>query len=126
MELATQKKRILVIEDEHALAYMMRIRLEKNGYEVVLAYDGEEGLQKVAAERPDLILLDIILPLVDGWTVCTTLKADPKTKDIFIIVVSAMEKRTLSEKSASVGADDYVLKPIEPKDLLAKIAALIG
>lgn len=125
METPITKKRILVIEDEEALANMMKIRLEKNGYDVLLAYDGEDGLKKTKEEMPDLILLDIILPIMDGWTVCKQLKADPKTKAIPIIVISAIEKRALTEKSTDAGADDYILKPLNAKDLLAKIAALI-
>lgn len=118
-------KKILLIEDERALAEMMRIRLVKNGYEVVLAYDGTEGLNKAVEEMPDLILLDVILPEVDGLTVCKTLKADPKTKGIAIIISSAIGKKELIEGCAAAGADDYLLKPIDSKDLLTKIAALI-
>lgn len=123
---ATAKKRILIVEDEDALAHMMRLRLEKLGYEITLAHDGEEGLKRVAEAKPDLILLDLLLPIVDGVTVCKKIKTDPGTRHITIIFVSAIEKTELAEKCAEAGADGYILKPIAIKGLLEKITALIG
>lgn len=119
------KKRILFIEDEPEQVELIKIRLEASGYEFVSALDGEEGLKKVRQEKPDLILLDLLLPKVDGYTVCKAIKKGPQTKDIPIIVITAAGIKDLKEKCISIGADDCVIKPYDSADLLAKIKALL-
>jgi len=118
-------KKILFIEDETDLIMLMQTRLVSHGYQMLSAFDGEEGLKKVGEEKPDLILLDKIMPKMDGIEVCQRLKADPKTKDIPIIIVSASGGKDLPERCLAAGADDVILKPFEAEDLLAKIKALL-
>ena len=118
-------KKILLIEDEAELVEMMMMRLRANNYDMVAAYDGEEGLRKVQEEKPDLILLDIIMPKMDGLTVCKSLKSDSNTKNIPIIIVSASGGRDLPERCREAGADDIILKPFNAADILVKIKAFL-
>lgn len=120
------KKKILFVEDETFLVDMMKERLELNGYEMVAAYDGEEGLKKVEQEKPDLIILDSMMPKLDGFTVCRRVKADPKTKNIPVIIISAADRTELAKKSLSSGADDFLVKPYESEELLERIVKFIG
>lgn len=115
------KKRILLVEDEPDYIMMIKMRLEASGYEVTSAIDGEEGLKK-AREKPDLVLLDIVMPKVDGLSLCKTLKDNPKTKEIPIIIITASGVMDLAEKCIDAGADDHIIKTCESKELLDKIA----
>ena len=115
-------KRILFIEDEPDIVMLMQTRLKSQGYEFLSAFDGEEGLKMVQEEKPDLILLDVVMPKIDGLTVCRRLKADPQTKHIPIIIVSASGGKDLPERCLAAGADDVVIKPFEAQELLDKIA----
>jgi len=119
------KKKILFIEDEAEIVDLMRTRLEANGYQMFAAYDGEEGLRKIEENKPDLILLDIVIPKIDGLVVCRRLKDDSKTKDIPIIVVSASGGKNLSERCRQAGADEAVIKPFKAEELLDKISKLL-
>lgn len=119
-------KKILFIEDELDQIMMVKMRLEASGYKVVSAADGDEGLKKVHRERPDLILLDIIMPKIDGYEVCKRLKQDPDTRNIPIIGITASGARGTEEKCRALGADDFIKKPFESADLITKIKALIG
>lgn len=119
------KKRILVVDDEKDLVEMLTIRLEANDYEVFVAYDGQEGLDKARALKPDLIILDLMLPKLDGYKVCRMLKFDEKYKQIPIILFSARAQESDVRLGKEVGADDYLTKPFEPEILLAKIKELI-
>lgn len=114
-------KKILFIDDEPDLVMLMQTRLASHGYQVLSAFDGEEGLKMVQEEKPDLILLDKIMPKMDGLEVCQRLKADPKTKDIPVMIVSASGGMDLPERCLAAGADDVIIKPFEAEDLLAKI-----
>jgi len=116
------KKKILFIEDEREIVAMMKERLAANNYEMISAYDGEEGLKKVRRDKPDLILLDVLIPKINGLTLCRRLKNDTKTKHIPIIVVSASGQKNLPQRCRAAGADDLVVKPFEAKELLDKIA----
>lgn len=118
-------KKILFIEDEVDIVTLMQARLVSQGYQMLSAFDGEEGLKMVQEEKPDLILLDKIMPKMDGLEVCQRLKADPKTKDIPIIIVSASGGKDLPEKCLAAGADDVIIKPFEAEDLFSKIRALL-
>lgn len=118
------KKRILLIEDEKDLLEMVRFRLEVSGYEVLAAYDGQEGLDKARKEKPDLIILDVMLPKMDGYKVCRMLKFDEKYKNIPIIMFTARAQDSDRKLGEEVGADGYVTKPFEPEVLLAKIKQL--
>ena len=115
-------KRILFIEDEPDIVMLMQTRLKSQGYEMLSAFDGEEGLKMVQEEKPDLILLDVVMPKIDGLTVCSRLKADPQTKHIPIIIVSASGGKDLPGRCLAAGADDVIIKPFEAQELLDKIA----
>ncbi|NQT90537.1 MAG: response regulator [Candidatus Omnitrophica bacterium] len=114
-------KKILYIEDEEHMAVVVKARLEGNGYECSLAADGKEGIEKAKAEIPDLILLDIFLPKVDGFKVAQTLREDPATKKIPIIAISASGVDYLEDQCRNVGIEDVLRKPYETEDLLEKI-----
>jgi len=120
------KKRILVVDDEQALVELVKMRLETNGYEVLSAFDGQEALDKARKEKPDLIILDLMLPKIDGYKVCRMLKFDEKYKKIPIILFTARAQESDKKMGQDVGADSYIVKPFEPKALLAKIKELTG
>jgi len=120
------KKKIILIEDEAELVQLMKMRLMANNYEVFVAYDGEDGLKKIQQDKPDLVLLDIIMPKVDGLTLCKTLKANSSTKGIPIIIVSASGGNNLEKNCKDAGADDVIRKPFEANDLLDKIKKWLG
>jgi len=119
------KKRILVVDDEAALVEMLALRLEANDYIVLTAGDGQEGLEKARKELPDLIILDLMLPKMDGYKVCRMLKFDEKFKKIPIILFTARAQEADVRLGEEVGADAYLTKPFEPVILLAKIKELI-
>lgn len=114
------KKKILIVDDEPELVEMLRMRLEASDYEVVSANDGEEGLQKTKSEKPDLVVLDIMMPKKDGYTFVKEMKTDKTTKHIPVIVLTAKTK--MQDLFEMEGVKDYVVKPFESKELLAKIA----
>ncbi|MDD5005485.1 MAG: response regulator [Candidatus Omnitrophica bacterium] len=118
-------KKILVVDDEVQLVDMMKLRLEANNYDVIAAYDGQEGLDKARKEKPDLIILDLMLPKIDGYKVCRMLKFDEKYKKIPIIMFTARAQAEDEKVGMEVGADAYVTKPFEPQVLLGKIKELI-
>ena len=120
-------KKILFVEDEPDQIMMFKMRLEANDFEVITARDGEEGLKKLYDERPDLVLLDIIMPRMDGYEVCRRIKGNPETKDIPILIISASGVEDAEAKCLAAGAYDYIRKPCESNELVAKIKkALAG
>lgn len=119
------KKRILVVDDEADLVEMVKMRLEAGGYEVITAYDGQESLDKAKKEKPDLIILDLMLPKMDGYKVCGLLKADTRYKKIPIIMFTARAQEDDVKLGKEVGADAYIIKPFEPPVLLNKIKELL-
>lgn len=124
---AGSKKKILVIDDEGDLLKVERTRLEVSGYEVLTLSNGERAMQVVKSEKPDLVLLDIVMPGKNGCDICRELKADEATRGIPVIIFTAHypEEEYIKIGSGEVGADDYMVKPFEPQILLAKIRALI-
>jgi len=115
-------RRLLYIEDNQDKLYMLQLRFDVlGGYELMSATDGAAGIAMAAAERPDLILMDLNLPEIDGWEAARRLKADPKTRDIPIIALSAHAMAGDREKALATGCDDFDTKPIEFDRLLAKI-----
>lgn len=119
------KKKILLVDDEKDLVETVKFRLEANDYDVIAAYDGQEALAKARKEKPDLIILDLMLPKIDGYKVCRMLKFDEKYKAIPIILFTARAQESDQKMGKEVGADAYVTKPFEPKALLDKIKELI-
>jgi CheY-like chemotaxis protein len=118
--------KILLVEDNEMNRDMLSRRLIRKGHEVVMAVNGQIGVDMASSENPDIILLDMSLPVMDGWTAAKHLKADPKTKDIPIIALTAHAMAEDKEKALAAGCDDYDTKPVEFKRLREKIAALIG
>src|SRR5262245_16923672 len=117
--------KILLVEDNEMNRDMLSRRLERKGYTVSLALDGAEGLSKARADAPDLILMDMSLPVVDGWEATRQLKADEKTRSIPIIALTAHAMASDEQKARDAGCDDFDTKPIELPRLLAKIEALL-
>lgn len=125
IEKKNDKKRILLVEDEKDMAYAVTLQLEAKGYEVITASDGREGLDKARAKKPDLIILDLMLPKIDGYKVCRMLKFDNKYKTIPIILFTARAQDSDKKIGKEVGADAYITKPFEPSALLDKIRELL-
>jgi len=120
------KKKILVVEDEAELTEAIQIRLEQAGYEVLTAYDGQEALENARAENPDLIVLDLMLPKMDGYKVCRMLKFDEKYKKIPVVMLTARAQEKDEDLGYEVGANAFITKPFKYQVLLAKIAELLG
>ena len=118
------RPRILIIEDERALTEVLTYNLERDGYEVLVAHDGQEGLRKAQMHLPDLVLLDLMLPSLDGLEVCRQLRAGERTRSIPILMLTARAEETDQVVGFTMGADDYVTKPFHMKVLLQRLKAL--
>jgi two-component system phosphate regulon response regulator PhoB len=118
-------KHILVVEDEEDIRELLRHNLAKDGYTVSVAATGEEGLRRARAETPDAVLLDLMLPGVDGLEVCRALKRDKKTEKIPIVMVTAKGEEADIVAGLELGADDYITKPFSPKVLVARLRAVL-
>jgi DNA-binding response OmpR family regulator len=113
------KKKILIIDDEIELVNLVKMRLEANGYDVLTANSGLEGLSQAISALPDLVVLDIAMPEMDGYTTLQKLKGDEKTKDIPVIMLTAYGKmKSLFEME---GVSDYIVKPFDPKDFVSRV-----
>lgn len=119
-------KKILLVDDEVDIATSVKLRLEANNYQVILATDGQQALDLARKEIPDLILLDLMLPKIDGYKVCRMLKFDDKYKNIPIFMLTARAQESDKKLGEEVGADDYILKPFELKSLMEKIKVKLG
>jgi len=119
------KERILVIEDEPDIGDLIQYNLSREGYWVSVIADGEEGFDRVLQESPDLVLLDLMLPGVDGLELCRRLKEDPVTRPIPIIMVTAKSEESDVVLGLGMGADDYVPKPFSPRELVARVRAVL-
>jgi len=117
---------ILLIEDNEMNRDMLSRRLTRRGYNLLLAADGEEGQQLAETEQPDLILMDMSLPVIDGWEVTRRLKAAPKTQSIPIVALTAHAMAGDREKAIDAGCDDYDTKPVELPRLISKIQTLLN
>jgi CheY-like chemotaxis protein len=117
--------KILLVEDNEMNRDMLSRRLERKGFEVVVAVDGEQGIAMAQAERPNLILMDMSLPVIDGWEATRRIKKIPETKDIPIIALTAHAMVGDSEKAVAAGCDDYDTKPIDLPRLLEKTEKLL-
>ncbi|MEM6458372.1 MAG: response regulator [Planctomycetota bacterium] len=116
---------ILLVEDERDLLELLKYNLDREGYAVVTAETGEDGLKLVRKSPPDLILLDLMLPAMDGLEVCRSLKASHATADIPVIMLTAKGEETDVVRGLELGADDYITKPFSPRILLARIQAVL-
>ena len=126
----TEKKRILVVDDEPDFCSIVQGQLEKEGFEVEIAYNGIEGLEKVHANPPDAIVLDIMMPEMDGYEVCKKLKADEKYADIPVVLLTAVASHVTSTRYShadgmSTEADDYIAKPASAEEIMESIKRLL-
>ena len=120
------KGKILVVDDEIYIVHILDFSLGMEGYEVSTALDGEQALEKARAEKPDLIVLDIMMPKLDGYETCKILKGDPATRDIPVILLSAKGRNIDQKIGFEVGADDYITKPFSPRKLVERINGILG
>ena len=120
------QRRVLIIEDEKLIILSTQMVLEASGYRVDSAMDGEEGIQKAKQSAPDLILLDIMMPGIDGWETLTRLKQDPETADVPVVIFTAREHSRGHQRSAEMGAADYFRKPFEPEELVELVEKHCG
>ena len=113
---------VLIVEDDRNIAELLQMYLEKEGYAVTVANDGGQGLAKYRSIKPDLVLLDVMMPVMDGWTLCRTIRAESQTPVIMLTAKGETDDKVTGLKS---GADDYVTKPFEMKEVLARIEAVL-
>jgi DNA-binding response OmpR family regulator len=118
--------RILIVDDEPNIVLSLEFLLRKEGYEVATAPNGGEALHQTAAFRPHLIVLDVMLPVVDGFEVCRQLRADPAQTELKILLLTARGRAAEVERGVAVGADTYMTKPFATRDLVAKVRQLLA
>ena len=119
------KEHILIIEDETDIQELIQFNLKKEGYQVTSTLTGEEGISKLKVSHPDLVLLDLMLPGIDGFEVCRRLKSDTETKKIPIIILTAKGEESDIVSGLELGADDYITKPFKPRVLIARIRSVL-
>ena len=125
-----RKAKILIVDDDPDFVAATRVVLESKPYEVIVAYDGDEGLMKAREERPDLIILDVIMPMKDGFMVCQQLKRDPQLSSIPVLMLTAFSEK-FGETSVSLSqgltleAEDFIDKPVTPAELLLRVERLL-
>jgi len=117
-------KKILIVDDDMRIVQIIRSRLVASGYEVTAAYDGQAGLDAVRRENPDLIILDVLMPKMDGYTFVKSLRKEPSSREVPVIVLTAKDK--MRDLFIAEGVLDYMIKPYKPEDLLARISEAIG
>jgi DNA-binding response OmpR family regulator len=118
-------QKILIVEDEPNIVVPLQFSLEQKGYQVVVAASGEEALESITRERPDLVLLDIMLPGVDGFEVCRVVRADPQLQHLKVVFLSALGREIDVAKGMALSADAYIIKPFSLLEVLAKIGDLL-
>ena len=116
----------MAVDDDHVIRGLLEVNLEMEGHEVITAVDGQDALDRVLEERPDLILLDVMMPNVNGWQVAETLKNDPETRNIPIVFLSARAMEADVRKGTDLGVQAYVTKPFDPIDLMDLVNRLIA
>jgi two-component system alkaline phosphatase synthesis response regulator PhoP len=117
---------VLVVDDDPVIQKLLQVNFEMEGYDVVIAGDGEEGLALAREERPDLVLLDVMMPKMNGLDVAAALKDDEVTRAIPIIMLSAKAQSSDVQAGLDLGVDDYVTKPFDPLELLERVSALLA
>jgi DNA-binding response OmpR family regulator len=117
--------KILVVDDDSNAVKLLKLNLEAYGFDVVMAINGRDGLDKASSESPDAIILDVRMPDLNGWQVCERLKKDPKTKAIPVIFLTAYSQKNEFEKSKTLGAELFLTKPLDPVELTQKIRGIL-
>ena len=120
------KRRVLIVDDEPSIAKILRKQMEVAGFDVTVAVDGEEGLAKIRDGRPELVILDVMLPKMNGHQVCAAVKQDPALKAIPILMLTAKAQRQDQEEAKTCGAEAYLTKPFQLDELLGKVRGLLG
>lgn len=110
-------KKVLIADDEEDIKTVVQLFLESKGYDIITAYDGLDALDKVKSEKPDVVLLDIMMPLIDGFEVCNRMKDSPEMAHIPVIMMSASTHAESKQRGLDAGAVDYIIKPFEPEEL---------
>ena len=118
--------RLLVVEDDPIIQVLVREVLVGAGYEVAVADDGESGLEQVRAERPDLMVLDVMMPGIDGYEVLAQVRGNPETAELPVVMLTALNSDEDIQKGFAAGANDYVTKPFQAEELLASVSALVA
>jgi two-component system alkaline phosphatase synthesis response regulator PhoP len=118
------QKKVLIADDNENIRDALTYLLEDEGYDLQLANDGADTLRKVRERKPDILFLDIMMPEINGYDVCRTIKNDPDLRSIYIIMLTAKGQVAEQERGKEVGADEYIVKPFSPMDILAKIKNL--
>lgn len=121
-----RKKRILAVDDERLIVLAIRHNLQYAGYEVIEAYDGKEALTAIETHRPDLVLLDVMMPELSGWDVLTCIREDPELRDIPVIMLTALGQDQDEREGVIRGADVYLTKPYEPQHLIELVNRLLA
>ena len=116
---------ILVVDDEPNIVLSLEFLMKKEGYGVRTASNGEEAMQAIRESKPDLVLLDVMMPRMDGYEVCQAVRSDPQLNDMLILMLTAKGREVEREKGLTLGADDYVTKPFATRDLVEKVRLLI-
>ena len=119
-------KKVLIVDDEPNVAISVEFLMRQEGFEVLVAHDGEQGLARIRADRPDLVVLDIMMPKLDGFEVCRAVRADPSLAGVRILMLSAKGRAAEIAKGLSLGADAYIPKPFSTRELVAKVKELLG
>lgn len=119
-------KTVLIVDDEEYIVTSLEYVVQKAGYEVAVAYDGEAAMAKVIAIVPDLLLLDVMMPKLDGFEVCEKIRANPLWKSIRIIILTAKGRDSERKKGLALGADAYITKPFSTRDILKRVVDLLG
>jgi DNA-binding response OmpR family regulator len=119
------KLTVLVIDDDPVILELLRVNFEIEGFDVICASDGEEGLRRAQLDRPDVVISDIMMPRRDGLQLLTDLKADPGTEDLPVILLSAKAQKTEVQQGLDMGADDYITKPFDPLELIDRLNAVM-
>lgn len=119
-------RKILIVDDEVYILHILDFSLGAEGYEVITAADGEEALEKARTEKPDLVVLDVMMPKVDGFEACRRLKNDPETRELPVILLTAKGREVDRKMGIEVGADDYMVKPFSPSKLIQKIESFLS
>jgi two-component system, cell cycle response regulator len=125
-EAVPRPARVLIVDDERANRQLLEIMLEPEGYELVLATSGEEALASVAAHPPDLVVLDIMMPGINGYVVTSRLKADPTTRHIPVLVLSSLDDRNSQAHGTGAGADGFLSKPVDRRQLRDRVRSMLS
>ena len=122
----TMTKKVLIADDEQNIVISLEFLLRREGFEVFVASDGEEALGKLRAEKPDLVLLDVMMPKMNGFDVCQAIRADPDLADMRVLMLTAKGREAEVSKGLGLGADAYMTKPFSTKELVVQVRTLLG